>query len=115
MAGFRKEKLEHEIRKVIAEAFLREIKDPRIGFVTVTTVTLNRDHTVADVGISVIGEEKEKKLTLAGAESAASYIQHLVGKAIKLRVTPKIKFFLDSSIEEGVRMVGIIDNLEKGS
>lgn len=101
--------------KVIAEAFLREIKDPRIGFVTVTGVKLNRDHTVAEVGISVIGDEKEKKLSLEGAQSAAPYIQHLVGKAIKLRVTPKIRFFLDASIEEGVRMVGIIDNLEKGS
>ncbi len=101
--------------KVIAEAFIKEIKDPRIGFITVTGVKLNRDHTVADVGISVIGNDKEKKRTLAGAESAAPYLQHLVGNAIKLRVTPKIRFFLDTSIEEGVRMVGIIDNLEKGS
>ncbi|MCX7680151.1 MAG: 30S ribosome-binding factor RbfA [Spirochaetes bacterium] len=115
MAGFRKERLEHEMRKVIAEAFLREIKDPRIGFITVTSVKLNKDLTIADVGISVMGDEKEKKLTLAGAESAAGYIQRLVGKAIKLRVTPKIRFFLDTSIEEGVRMVNIIEDLKKDS
>lgn len=115
MAGYRKERLEHEIRKIIAEAFLREIKDPRIGFVTVTSVKLNKDLTVADVGISVMGDEKEKKLTLAGVESAAGYIQRLVGKEIKLRQTPKIRFFLDPSIEEGTRIVNIIENLNKDS
>lgn len=115
MTSFRKEKLDAEIRRIIADAFLREIKDPRIGFITVTGAKISKDYTSVNVGISVIGDEKEKKKTLAGAESAAGFLQHLIAKHLKLRVTPRIKFFLDSSIEEGVRMVGLIDDLNKES
>jgi len=115
MAGYRKEKLEAEIRRVIADTFLKEIKDPRIGFLTVTGVKLSKDYTSARVGISVIGDERAKKLSLAGAESAAGYIQHIVGKAIRMRIVPRIIFHLDSSIEEGVRMVGLIDDLDRGN
>ena len=115
MAGFRKQKLEAEIQRIVAEAFIKEIKDPRIGFLTVTEVKLSRDYTSADVGISVIGDDKQKKLSLEGANSAAGYIQHLVGKSIRIRNTPRIRFHLDSSIEEGVRMVGLIEDLDKKS
>ncbi len=111
MAGYRKEKLEAEIRRVIADTFLKEIKDPRIGFLTVTGVKLSKDYTTARVGISVIGDDREKKLSLAGAESAAGYIQHIVGKAIRMRVVPRIFFQLDSSIEDGMRVTGLIDGL----
>lgn len=115
MASFRKQKIESEIRRIIADAFLREIKDPRIGFITVTSVKISKDYTVANVGISVIGDDAAKKLTLAGAESSAGFLQHLIAKYMKLRITPRVKFFLDSSIEEGVRMVGLINDLNKES
>jgi ribosome-binding factor A len=115
MSAYRKEKIEAEIRRIIAEAFIKEIKDPRIGFITVTSAKISKDYKVVNVGISVIGDDRDKNLTLAGAESAAGFFQHLVAKSLKLRNTPRIKFHLDSSIEEGVRMVGIIENLDKGS
>ena len=60
MAAYRKEKLEELIKRIIADTLLKEIKDPRIGFVTVTRVRLSRDYSNSDVWISVIGNEKEK-------------------------------------------------------
>jgi ribosome-binding factor A len=114
MAGFRKEKLEEEIKRVVADTLLTEIKDPRIGFVTITKVVLSRDYAVADVGFSVIGADAEKKKSLMGLESAAGYFQHVVGRQIKLRNTPRIRFHLDTSIEEGVNMVNMLEKLERG-
>ncbi len=113
MAGYRKQKLEGEILRIIGDSLLKEIKDPRIGFATVTRVTINRDYTIADVGISVIGDEKEKRKSIAGLESAAGFIQHIVGKALKMRNTPRIRFHLDTSIEEGIRMVDVLNKLEE--
>jgi ribosome-binding factor A len=113
MSSYRKERLEELIKRVIAETLLREIKDPRIGFVTVTKVKLSKDLSIGDVWISVIGEEKEKKLSMAGIHSAGGYIQRIVGKNIKIRSIPKLRFHLDTSIEQGVKMVHMLENLDR--
>ena len=113
MSSYRKERLEELIKRIIAETLLREIKDPRIGFVTVTKVKLSRDLSIGDVWISVIGDEKEKKLSMAGVQSAGGYIQRMVGKNIKIRNIPRLKFHLDTSIEQGVKMVHMLENLER--
>ena len=114
MASYRREKLEELIKRVVADALLSEIKDPRIGFVSVVKTRLSRDFTSADVWISVLGSEKEKEKSLAGLESAGSYLQYLVGKEVKLRVTPRLRFHLDTSIEEGVNLVNLIERADKG-
>lgn len=111
MAGYRKQKIEEEIKRVVGDALLKEIKDPRIGFATVSTVSLNRDYTVADVGISIIGDESDKKKSMKGLISAENYVQFIVGKSMRLRNTPKIKFHLDTSIEDGVNMVAKLERL----
>ena len=115
MAGYRREKIEGLIREVVAEALLREIKDPRIGFATITEVKLNKDSSVADVGVSIIGDEKEKKKTMMGINSASGYIQHIVSKEVRMRHIPRLNFFLDTSIEEGVKLVGLINGIEPDS
>lgn len=110
MAPFRKLKLENEIWHIIADAFVKgEIKDPRIGFVTVTKVELSKDYAVADVNISVIGSPSETQKTFKGVLSSAGYVQFLVGKNLSLRVTPQIKFHLDETVAAGVEMVGMIE------
>jgi ribosome-binding factor A len=113
MAGYRKQKIEEEIKRIIGDALLKEIKDPRIGFATVSSVSLNRDYTVADVGISIIGDESDKKKSMKGLISAENYIQFVIGKNMRLRNTPKVKFHLDTSIEEGVNMVAKLERLAK--
>jgi len=110
--AYRKEKLEELIKRVVSELILKEIKDPRIGFMTVTGVTLSRDYSVAEIGISVLGSPVEEKKTLAGIKSATGYIQHRVGKAVRMRTTPRIEFYLDTSVSDGVRMVSLLNDLE---
>ncbi|TAL39585.1 MAG: 30S ribosome-binding factor RbfA [Spirochaetes bacterium] len=113
MTTHRKERLEELIRQVIGDTLLTGVKDPRIGFATVTRVELSRDYSVANVFISIMGTEKEQKLSMAGLESAKKFIQRLVGKAIQLRVLPRVNFIQDKSIEEGVRLVGLIDEINR--
>jgi ribosome-binding factor A len=113
--SFRKEKLEEQIRRIIGDLLLQDIKDPRIGFVTVTKVDLSKDYSQAKVGISILGSAREMRKTLEGIESAVGYIQHKVGKSLRIRSTPRLSFFPDSSVAEGARIVGLINGLENDS
>ncbi|MDY6933592.1 MAG: 30S ribosome-binding factor RbfA [Spirochaetota bacterium] len=113
MPGYRKERLEELIKRVVADTLLKDIKDPRIGFVTVTRVKLSRDYTNAEIWVSVIGDEKDRKNSLYGLRSASGYIQYHIGKSIRLKNTPRLKFHIDTSIEEGVDMIDHLDKLEK--
>jgi ribosome-binding factor A len=111
--SYRKEKLEAQIKRLISELIIKEIKDPRIGFVSLTGVSLSDDKKSAKVGISIIGSNKERRNAFEGLKSATGFIQYRIGKVIKLRNTPKIIFFLDNSISEGVDMVDFLENLVK--
>ncbi len=113
MPGFRKERLEKQIRMIVAETLLKEVKDPRIGFVTVTDVKLNKDKSVATVSISILGDDKAKKNSMIGLNSAKGFFQYKLGKGIDMRNTPKVVFQLDSSIEYGVKMMDTLDKLEE--
>ncbi|MBN2158178.1 MAG: 30S ribosome-binding factor RbfA [Spirochaetes bacterium] len=108
----RKEKLEEQIKRIVSELLIREIKDPRIGFVTVTGVDLAKDFSTARIGISVLGDARDFRKSMEGLQSATSYIQHRVGKSLGIRITPKILFFPDSSIAEGTAMVHLLNTLE---
>jgi|APHig6443718053_1056840.scaffolds.fasta_scaffold29158_3 ribosome-binding factor A len=111
MATYRKERLEELIKRVIGDALMSEVKDPRIGFASVFRVEISRDYSVADVFISVIGNETQKKKTIKGLYSASGYIRSTLGKQVKLRVAPELKFHLDDSIEKGAGMVDLLDKL----
>lgn len=113
MAGYRKQKLEAQIRRIVGTVLLTDIKDPRIGFVTVTSVSLSKDYSYADIMVSVIGDEKDARKTMMGLESARKYIQSRVAKNIQTRVLPQIRFHIDTSIREGVDMVAKLEELEK--
>ena len=111
MAGHRRERIEELIRRIIGDMLLTDIKDPRIGFTTVYRVEISRDLSVADVFVSVIGDNIQKKKTLAGLNSAAGFIRSKVGDHVKLRQTPEIKFHIDESIEKGNAMVELLTKL----
>lgn len=110
--AYRKEKLEEQIRRLVSDLIIKEIKDPRIGFVSVTSVSLNRDFSEAKVGISVLGGPRDIRKGWEGIQSAAGFIQFKVAKNLSIRHSPKIEFFLDSSVADGVRMVNLLDDLE---
>ena len=108
----RKDKLEELIRRIVSEMIITEIKDPRIGFVTVTSVELNRDFSEVVIGVSVLGTPREMRKSIEGLRSATGFIQHRLSKEVHIRHVPHVKIVLDGSVAEGVRMVELIDSLE---
>ena len=77
--------LEETIRRVLAQTLGREVKDPRIGFATISEVRLNRDNTVAQVYFTVMGDEGDRSQTLAGLRSCRSFLRQRIGEQLRLR------------------------------
>ena len=98
------------IRKVVSDG-LPALKDPRIGFVTVTGVRTTKDLSYATVYVSVLGNEKEQERTLAGLQSAHGVLQAQLARELGTRRTPVLTFEYDPAIERGVRLTKIIDEL----
>jgi ribosome-binding factor A len=108
--GGRKRRVEAAIRQVLSEA-LPTLKDPRIGFVTVTGVKTTKDFAHATVYVSVLGSEAEQRKTLEGLEAARGVLQAQVGRELRLRRTPVLSFEYDPAVERGVRLGQMIDEL----
>jgi ribosome-binding factor A len=98
------------VKKVLSEA-LPSLKDPRIGFVTVTGVRTTKDLSLATVYVSVLGSEDEQARTLDGLRSAHGVLQAQVARELGTRRTPVLTFEYDPAIERGVRLTKIIDEL----
>ena len=108
---YRKDRLEELIRRIVSEIIMRELKDPRIGFVTVTGVELSKDYAEAKIGISILGSPTDVRKGMEGIRSSSGYVQKLLGKELKIRSLPRVYFYLDKTVEEAVEMVGKIENL----
>ncbi len=100
------------IQKEFSEILQREVKDPRIGFVTVTRVKVTPDLRIANIYISIYGSAEERERTLQGLESAKGYIRSLFAKRLHIKFIPEIKFFHDKSIEEGIRISEVVSKLK---
>lgn len=93
---------------------IRNLKDPRVGIMTtVTAVEVASDLKTCKAYISVLGDEEAKADTMAGLKSAAGFIRHELARTVNLRNTPEIRFIMDESIEYGMKMSKIIDDLNK--
>lgn len=108
---YRKDRLEELIKRIVSDIFLKEVKDPRIGFLTFTGVELNKDYSEARIGVSFLGSSTDVRKGMEGIRSSSGYVQKLLGKELKIRNTPRVYFFLDKSVQEGVEMVSRIENL----
>lgn len=109
----RAEKVEQFIKEELSEILRREVKDPRIGFVSVTDVEVSVDLRHARVFVSVLGDEDAKTETMAGLESALGYIRRELGQRLQMRYTPDITFKLDESIERGSRVMKLLGEVAK--
>ncbi|MFL5857581.1 MAG: 30S ribosome-binding factor RbfA [Solirubrobacteraceae bacterium] len=98
------------LREVLSEG-IGELKDPRIGFVTVTGVDTSPDLRHATVYVSVLGAEKKREATLAGLQSSRGVLQARVNHELRLKRTPQLTFEYDPTIERGVRLSRLIDEL----
>jgi ribosome-binding factor A len=101
------------VREVLSEA-VADLKDPRIGFVTVTEVATSPDLRTARVFVSVLGSERKRERTLAGLEAAHGVLQARIASELRLKRTPQLTFAYDDSVERGVRMSQLIDELAPG-
>ena len=109
-------KINGEVRRELSNIIRGEIKDPRIGpMSSVVEVEVAPDLKSAKAYISVLGDEKAQQDTLEGLRSAEGYIRRALAKSINLRNTPEIRFVLDQSIEYGVNMSKLIDDVNKSS
>jgi ribosome-binding factor A len=106
----RMRRVNESVRAVVAEA-VGDLKDPRIGLVTVTGVAVTPDLREATVYVSVLGSERTRRASLAGLESAHGVLQGRVARELKLKRTPHLSFAYDESVERGVRMTKLIDEL----
>ena len=95
----RPEKVGEAIQKIVSELILRGLKDPRIGFVTITGVKMTDDLSIAKIFYSVVGNEQEKKDSHAGLKSAAGFIRKEVGAQLNLRHVTEIHFKFDDTLE----------------
>ena len=97
------------IREVLGDAIATELKDPRIGFVTVTEVDTSPDLRSARVYVSVLGSEAERKQSLDGLRSSHGYLQSKIASAMRMKRTPTLTFQYDESTERGDRISRLLD------
>ena len=114
LEGKRSERVADLIRQEVSEMLIRSIKDPRIGFVTITRVTVSDDIRLAKVYFSVIGSLEDREKSKIGLDSARGYIRKELGRRMSLRYTPDIIFHFDPSIEYAVHIGEVIQHLQPG-
>jgi len=108
----RVQRVAEEIKQEIGKIIHDELKDPRIGFVTITKVDLSPDLRYASVYFSVLGTKKESRDTQVGLTRSAGFIRKLLGRRMKLRYTPQVTFKLDESAEYSIRISEVLEKIK---
>jgi ribosome-binding factor A len=109
MATDRMRRVNEVLREVIGDTISTELEDPRIGFVTVTSVDTSADLRTARVYVSVLGDEQAREATLRGLRAAHGVLQAAVGKQTRMKRTPTLSFHYDETPERGVRISRLLD------
>ena len=115
MSQLRVEKLQELMKQEISQIILQELKDPRIGFVTVTQVAVTGDLREAKVYVSLMGNEKQVEDCWKGLQSSLGYIRREIGQRIRLRFTPEISFALDKSLDYSAHIQELLLKVQKES
>lgn len=113
MSNTRANRVAEQIKKELGEILTQKLKDPRIGFVTITDVEVTGDLQQTKVFISVLGDETEKAETLEGLEKAKGFIRSEIGQRIRLRKTPEITFEFDEAHAYGNHIDSILRDLKE--
>ncbi len=109
----RTEQVGDEIQRVLGDVIQNEVKDPRVGFVTVTGVTVTPDMSRANVRLSIMGGEAERKETMKALERARGFLRRRVGEEITLRTVPEIVLHLDRSLDHALRITELLRDIEE--
>ncbi len=107
-------RVDEAVREVLSDAISKDLKDPRIGFVTVTAVNTSRDLRHARVYVSVLGDERTRQATLDGLRSAHGYLQGVLASELTLKHTPALTFEYDETVERAARLTELIARAATG-
>ena len=111
----RMDRLSEQFRQEIAMIIHRELKDPRLGFVTITSIVLSKDLSHAKVGFSCLGSQTDRDSSTEALQSSAGYIRELLKRRLRLKMIPQLAFHYDASIEGSIQLSDVFDRLkEKG-
>jgi ribosome-binding factor A len=110
MAGDRMRRVNEAVKEVLSIHIAGDLRDPRIGFVTVTSVETSPDLRRARVYVSVLGTEEERERSLAGLAASHGYLQAHVASELRMKRTPVIEFVYDDSIDTGMRISGLLED-----
>ncbi|MDV2580646.1 30S ribosome-binding factor RbfA [Alkalibacillus haloalkaliphilus] len=113
MSNVRSNRVAEQMKKELGDILSRKIKDPRVGFVTVTDVQVSGDLQQAKVFISIFGDDEQQEETLIGLTKSKGFIRTEIGKRIRLRKTPEISFEIDEAIQYGNKIENILNDLNK--
>ena len=105
----RTRRIGEQVQRELALLIREDIKDPRIGMVSVTSVIVSRDLSHAKVYVSVLGNTEQADASISVLANAAGFLRHKLGKILHIRVIPELRFYLDRSLEEGARMGALIN------
>ena len=109
MTSGRMRRVDEAMRAVLSDVIASDLKDPRIGFVTVTGVKTSPDLRHARVYVSVLGDEPEREATLQGLRSAHGFLQRRVARELTLKHTPALTFVYDESVDRGMRITQLLN------
>ena len=114
MAGARMRRVNEAVREIVSAHITEDLKDPRIGFVTVTGVETSADLRSARVFVSILGGSSERDAALEGLRSASGFLQQRVGRELRMKRTPTLTFVHDASIDTGMRITELLMEVEPG-
>jgi ribosome-binding factor A len=109
VASIRHDRVQAQIKEIASNIILFQLKDPRVGFVTITRVDLSSDMRVAKIYYSVLGSDVDTKLTARAIGHARGHVQREIAKRVRLRFAPIITFELDESPRKGIELANLID------
>lgn len=113
MSELRVRKIQEFIKQEVGSMLLRDLKDPRLGFITVTGVDLTNDLREATIYVSLFGKAEEKEKSLAALDQAKGFIRRELGQRLKIYYTPSITFKEDTSLDYGMHIDGLLKKIHK--
>lgn len=111
--AYRPERLAEVIKKEVSKLMRDELKDPRIGFATVTSVEVSSDLRHVKIFVSVYGSDKERQTTMAALQRAQGFVRNELGRRIRIRHAPEVIFKLDESIDHGLKVMELLEKIKK--
>jgi len=101
------------LKEEVSDILRREIKDPRLGFFTVIDAEITSDLRHAKIFVSIMGSEEERKQSMEVLKHAQHFVRQEFGKRVRMKVLPDIQFFRDETVDKGVRMLELLEEIKK--